>query len=113
MTPFYVSGNARRRNAPATGGCQFLRETPAGLAERLALAEAEGRRGSNPIHQGITASDGVTETEEGALGRREMRIILRLVGIGDTSEFGLVADCGSLTLDYQIETRIEGRYSRS
>jgi hypothetical protein len=58
-------------------------ETPPSLAELPALAEPEGRRGSDPVHQGVTASDGLTETEPGAVGCRESPTVLRLEGVGD------------------------------
>lgn len=66
------------KRLPLSIGCYWIRlgETPTGLAELLAFAETEGRRGSDSVHQGVTVPDGVAETVPGALGRRETRTVL-------------------------------------
>src|SRR5450755_4451833 len=75
-----------------------LRESPSGLAVRCAFAEPERGRGSDPIEEGLAASDGVTEPEPGALGRSEVSPVFRLVGVGDAGAFGRVTHLGGVTL---------------
>src|SRR6476661_3381416 len=81
-----------------------LREAPAGLAVRRALAEPERGQGSHPIEEDLAASDGVTEPEPGALGCSEVSPVFRLVDVGDAGELGRVGDLGGVTLDHDVET---------
>src|SRR5215213_4262233 len=82
-------------------------EAPPSLAELPALAEPEGRRGSDPVHQGVTASDGLTKTEPDAVGCREMPTVLRLEGVGDALELGLLAHFRGRTLDHEVQIIVE------
>jgi hypothetical protein len=86
-------------------------EAPPSLAELPALAEPEGRRGSDPVHQGVTASDGLTKTEPGAVGCREMPTVLRLEGVGDVSQFGPLAHLCGRTLDDEVQAIMESAAS--
>src|ERR1700724_1952116 len=79
-------------------------ETKPSLAKRFALAKSESDRGSNAVHQHIfAASDGVAETEPGAIGSREMRAVFRLEGVGYGSELGLVTHLRSVSLNDEIQ----------
>jgi len=73
-----VSTDRSRRRAFERG----LGEAPPGLAERLALREAEGSRGRHPVHQWASRSDGATETEPGTGRLRELRTVFRLECVG-------------------------------
>jgi hypothetical protein len=50
----------RQRSALAVPAISAITESPAGLAELLALAKAEGSRGRDPIDQSFTTSDGIS-----------------------------------------------------
>src|SRR5689334_3466647 len=71
-------------------------EAPAGLAELVALAEAEDDRGDDLVHQGLAAL-----AVEGAVAYVEVPVaaVLRLVHVGDELEPGVVAHLRGLALD--------------
>ena len=112
MDPPPFAPRATSRRPPSSGqiGVEahvLSGETPPSLAELPPLPETERRRRADPVHQGVTTSDGLTETEPGAVGCREMPTILRLEGVGDVSEFGPLAHHCGRTLDDEVQTIIE------
>jgi hypothetical protein len=78
-------------------------ETPPGLAELSPLAKPECGRRSNSEYQHLAISDGIAQPGPGAIGRCEMRTVLRLEAIGNGSQLAPVRHCDRLTLDHEIE----------
>ena len=85
---------------------------PAGLTELLASGEAKYRRRGDAVDQYLAAPDRVAKTKPGALGRGQVRAVLRLVGIRNLFEFCLVADLGDLPFDHNVKTFSESVAAR-
>src|SRR5580692_3740882 len=79
-------------------------KAPSRLAELLTLAEAENRRGRDPVEERLTGADRVAETKPRALRCREVHPVLRLVGVGDLFELRCIADLDGASFDHDIET---------
>ena len=72
-------------------GIGRLRESPARLAEQFSFAKPEGRLRDDSIDEGLCLTDCVSEAGPSSIWRGEVRTVLRLVGVSDTSELRRIA----------------------
>src|SRR5580698_5511993 len=88
-----------------------MREAPACLAVLLSFPEPEAGLGCNAIHQDPCLPNGVAQAGPRSVWCGEMRPVLRLIGVGDPSELGMVAHAFRRPLHDEIKT-VEAALSR-
>src|ERR1700685_22445 len=81
-----------------------LRESPSRLAELCAFPKPESRHRGDSVDKDFCPTDGVPATGPSAAWSSEMCSALRLVRIGDPSQFGWVTRSLGRTFEHQIET---------
>ena len=63
--------------------------------------------GCHAVDENICSPNGVTQTGPGSIGRDEMRSVLRLIGVGDSSKLRMVAHTFGRSFNHEIEA-VEG-----
>jgi hypothetical protein len=86
-------------------------KAPARLAERAAFFKPKASFGSDAKDQNLCSPNGVAQVGPRSIRCDEMRSVLRLVGVSDTSELAMVAHAFRGSFNHEIET-VEGALSR-
>ena len=84
-----------------------MREAPACLAEPFSLTKSKAGLGCDAIDQNVCSPNGVAQAGPRSIWCDEMRSVLRLVGVGDTSKLGRVAHTFRCSFNHEIKA-VEG-----
>jgi hypothetical protein len=80
-----------------------MREAPACLAKPLSLTKSKPGLGCDAVDQNLCSPNGVAQAGPRSIWCDEMRSVLRLVGIGDTSKLGMVTHTFRLPFNHEIK----------
>src|ERR1035438_7378900 len=86
-------------------------EAPACLAEPSSFAKSKAGFRCDAIDPSLCSPDGVPQTGPRSIWCDEMRSVLRLVGVGDTSKLGMVAHAFGRSFNHEIKT-VQGAMPR-
>ncbi len=84
-----------------------LPKSPACLTEPSSLAKSKTGLGCHAVDENLCSPNGITQTGPGSIGCDEMRSVLRLIGVGDSSKLRMVAHTVCRSFNHQVET-VEG-----
>ena len=104
--PLAVSPWCRRVASSRQRGWAYLK-APTRLAEPSSLAKSKTGLGCHAVDENFCSPNGVPQTGPSSIGCDEMRSVLRLVGVDDTSKLDMVAHAFRRSFNHEIET-VEG-----
>jgi hypothetical protein len=102
-------GGHRRNAGPI--GCMAKSKAPACLAVPSSFAKSKSGLGCDAIDQNLCSPNGVAQAGPRSIRCDEMRSVLRLVGVGDTSKLDMVAYAFRRSFNHEIDT-VEGALPR-
>jgi hypothetical protein len=59
--------------------------------------------GATPVDENLCSPNGVTQTGPGSIGCDEMRSVLRLIGVGDSSKLSMGAHPFGRSFNHELE----------